>query len=95
MWTVSGAGSNPLSVFAGRAASIALATVVGLNATLEPTVGRQLGGCGVDAEGVVFLRASCSNAANIGLSGLGHSGSGIFAVRGVGRLPRRMSCSPV
>lgn len=34
-----------------------------------------------------FLCASCSNAASIGLSGLGQGGSGIFAARRVGQLP--------
>lgn len=43
----------------------------------------------------MFLRASRNRAASIGLSGLGQGGFGIVAVRGVGQLPRRMSCSHV
>lgn len=95
---VSGTGSNRLSPAAAGplvSASIALASVVALDAALEPTVRGQLEDGRIDAESVHVLACVLSNAANIGLSGLGHGGSGIFAVLGVGQLPRRMSCSQV
>lgn len=58
MWNISGTGSNPLSPVADGpfvSAGIALATVVPLDAALEPTVRGQLEeGC-VDAESVHVL----------------------------------------
>jgi hypothetical protein len=77
MWTVSGTGSIPDSPVADSPfvpAGIALTTVVALNATFEPTMRGRLDERRIDAESVNVLAGLPSNAASIGLSGLGHGG---------------------